>query len=223
MLASPFVGARLALPPVGQNNHHSPSGWPGRGKSRPDDLDDPVKMVRHDHKLIQDHPGESAGDVSPRPSHNLPCLVQIHLAVIHITKQMPLVLDADRHEIPSRPRVIVSPETDRAAMMGFRIVGHPRGLYRTSRGDACIALCRGTACRALRRRNNQNCPGARCGRGKPRPYNGLGRFANRPFPIGHRQVPTISRLGFRDCFSSRRGTITSSTDAHSEDLWAACS
>jgi hypothetical protein len=84
--------------------------------------DDGVDVVGHDDELVRLHASISAGQFVPHGLDHATGGVQFHIRTSDATEQTNVPLRADGHEIPTRLRVIVPGQTNRPAVMFFRIV-----------------------------------------------------------------------------------------------------
>lgn len=90
----------------------------------PRDHDNPVEMIWHNGKFIQNNIAVMIDQIEPNPGNNIPGGIRYHPPGFDFTEQMFPVLYTGRDEIGTGPRIIVSLQTDRPAMACDRIVFH---------------------------------------------------------------------------------------------------
>jgi len=86
--------------------------------------DNPVHVVGHDHKRIQFNVRVMVGQIVPCPDNDLPKWIHPHLALHHLAKQTFATLRANGDKIRPRLGIIVSLQTDAAAVVFIRVVRH---------------------------------------------------------------------------------------------------
>src|SRR5450759_3170059 len=83
--------------------------------------DNSMKMVRHNHKGIEQYITIMVRKVEPGYFKNFPKIAQLNLFVYYFPKNIFWTLRADCKKIISGTRIIKAFQTDRMAMMNLRI------------------------------------------------------------------------------------------------------
>ena len=83
---------------------------------------DAVDVVGHHGEFVQFDGWEPVRNSIPDRTDHLPCVVQAHPLIGHVTEQTETVLRNNGEEVCARPGVIVPSQADRPAVMAVRVV-----------------------------------------------------------------------------------------------------
>src|SRR5713101_3415043 len=96
---------------------------PGRPYGRTDNTDR-MEVIRHNNESAQFNVRPHLRRAYPLLLHNLPALIQLHLAFNNVTEHAALVVGANRNEICAGLPVIVTSKPNRTATAMFAVVSH---------------------------------------------------------------------------------------------------
>ncbi len=88
----------------------------------PPNHDNPMEMIWHYDTFIQNNIAVMIDHIKPIAGNNIPIGIRYHPPGFDFPEQMFPVLHTNRDKIGTRPRIIVSLQTDRPAMVYGRIV-----------------------------------------------------------------------------------------------------
>ncbi len=74
----------------------------------PSDPQNPVNVIRHDHKFVQFHQRKMIGNGAPTLLRHLPRIIQPHFRTCDFTKQAGASTGADGNEIRPSLRIVIS-------------------------------------------------------------------------------------------------------------------
>ena len=77
------------------------------------DLDDTVQVVGHDHILMEDRLRVMGRDLLPAGIDNAPQRIEVHLVMVYVAEQRPVVMGAEGNEIECLARIIEVFQPDR--------------------------------------------------------------------------------------------------------------
>jgi hypothetical protein len=89
-----------------------------------------VDVVGHDHKFVDVHTGVKRRYFTPHGLNHAPSVVQAHFPIHHLAEHTGAILRDDGDKIRASLGIIISFQTDAAAVVLFRIVVHNPNSFR---------------------------------------------------------------------------------------------